>query len=272
MFGGDEEGLGETAVDTFRVEEGEEFYLVFEVGAGGVAKGVAAALVAAGEEFADGGRIVDCDAEFLANAFVPEFGEGFGELDAHAVEIKVFGVIAFFAEGVFIGGEEWADGDAGEGGDVHDAGIFRVEEVGEAPAFFVGLAGEVKAEFFLIGGFSGSVHIVNDQVVFVGLGGEVTVDNGGAADAEFDELGFDAVEDRADGLFGPGAEFVAGFVAGFELPLAAEEGDFVDVGEEFFDGDVFDDAGAEEGGRRDGDVARDIGDGEFGGGGAPRFA
>ena len=33
------------------------------------------------------------DAEFLADALVPEFGEGFGRFDAHAVQVQVFGVV-----------------------------------------------------------------------------------------------------------------------------------------------------------------------------------
>ena len=56
-----------------------------------------------------------------------------------------------------------------------------------------------------------------------------------------------------------------GFVAGFELPLAAEEGDLIDVGEEFLDGDIHDDACAEEGGGGDGEVAGDIGGDVVGG-------
>ncbi len=58
MFGGDEEVFGEGAADAGGVEEVEEFYFVVEVGAGGVAEGVAAALEAAGEEVADVGAVV----------------------------------------------------------------------------------------------------------------------------------------------------------------------------------------------------------------------
>ncbi len=96
----------------------EEFDFVFQVRAGGVAEGVAAALVAAGEEFAHRGCVVDGDAEFLADALVPHFGESFGHLDADAVHVEVFGVVAGFAEGVFVEADVRAHGDALEGDDV----------------------------------------------------------------------------------------------------------------------------------------------------------
>jgi len=93
----------------------KEFGLVGQFGAGGVAEGIAAALVAAGEEVAGGGAVIEGDAQFLADAFVPEFGEGFGELDAGCRACRGIRCSRLFRGGRFRRGHVGADGDAGEG-------------------------------------------------------------------------------------------------------------------------------------------------------------
>ncbi len=45
--------------------------------------------------------------------------------------------------------------------------------------------------------------LVDDEVVFVGVAVEVAVDDGGVEDGEFADFCFDAIEDGADGFFGP---------------------------------------------------------------------
>lgn len=98
LLGVDLEVFGESAADAFGLEEAEEFFLVGHVGAGGVAEGVARALVVLGKEFAHVGGVFVGDVEFLADAFVPEFGECFGGLDGEAVEVEVLGVLVGLEE------------------------------------------------------------------------------------------------------------------------------------------------------------------------------
>lgn len=58
------EALGEMHADVFfGLEEAEDLGLIFEVGAGGVAEGVAGAAILLMEEVADAGRVFGCDAE-----------------------------------------------------------------------------------------------------------------------------------------------------------------------------------------------------------------
>jgi len=111
---GDEEVFGEGAADALGVEEVEEFGWSASSGRRGSRRS-SGSPGSGRRRGRGGGAVVEGDPQFLADAFVPEFGEGFGELDADAVEVEVFGVVAFFAEGVFVGGHVGADGDAGEG-------------------------------------------------------------------------------------------------------------------------------------------------------------
>ena len=69
------------------------------------------------------------------------------------------------------------------------------------------------------------VGVVDDQVVAVGLAGEVAVDDLGLEEAFGRRRGPGAVEDGAGRFFDRAFEFVARRVALFEAPLAAEEGD-----------------------------------------------
>jgi len=64
LFGFEEVALGEVDADVFfGLEEAEDLGLIFEVGAGGVAEGVAGAAILLMEEVADAGRVFGCDAE-----------------------------------------------------------------------------------------------------------------------------------------------------------------------------------------------------------------
>ena len=65
----------------------EEDALVFEVRAGGVAEGVAAAAIGAAEELFDDFGVVFGEAALATDALVHHFGEGFGGFDGEAVKV-----------------------------------------------------------------------------------------------------------------------------------------------------------------------------------------
>ena len=55
------------------------------------------------EDLFDARGIFGAEAEFLAHAFVPEFGQGFGGFDAEAVEVEIILIFVLLAE--LLGGE-----------------------------------------------------------------------------------------------------------------------------------------------------------------------
>ncbi len=116
--------------------------------------------------------------------------------------------------------------------------------------------------------------MVDDEVIAGGLYGEVAVDDFGSEEALFDGAALEVFEDGSgvlvDGVF----ELFGGEFTLFKAPLAAEEGEFVDVGEDVLDLEVGEDSAAPEGGYRDGVVGGDGGvvGGVVGGGAEGGFA
>src|SRR5215216_6891086 len=109
LFGVELVAVGEADADGGGVEEAGDVGVLGEVGAGGVAPGVAFTLV--------GGEV-----EGGAEALVAIFGEAFGGLDAESVAEEGSGVFAFGLEAFGAVGGLGADGDDLEGGDVAAAG------------------------------------------------------------------------------------------------------------------------------------------------------
>ncbi len=96
LFGDEHEVFGEADADGLGVEEFEEVLAVFEVWAGGVAEGVAGPAVGLLEQLAWRGGVFAGKAEFGADVFMPELGEGFGGFDGEAVEVEV--ILVFVIE------------------------------------------------------------------------------------------------------------------------------------------------------------------------------
>lgn len=140
--------FGEVAADAGGVEQREEFFLVLQVGAGGVAEGVARAAVFLGEEAFDFGAVICGDAQFLSHALVPELGEGFGGFDGEAVEVEIVGVVVGLEEFLCFFGGAGADGDAVHADDVDFSAGDGTEEVGDAEVAGGLLAREGEAEEF----------------------------------------------------------------------------------------------------------------------------
>src|SRR5215207_6706991 len=121
LFGVELVALGDTDADGGGVEEFGEDQALGEVGAGGVAPGVAFAAFGA-------------DTEIGAEALVGVLGETFGSLDGQTVAVEAGGVLAGSLEAFGAFGCVGADGDDLEGGDI---AAFRREwqvVVGEAEA------------------------------------------------------------------------------------------------------------------------------------------
>src|SRR5205823_1043489 len=78
LLGGEHEVFGEGDADFFGFEDLSDECAVFEVGAGWVAEGIAAAAVGLLEDLGDAGGIFGPEAEFLAHPLVPELGQGLG--------------------------------------------------------------------------------------------------------------------------------------------------------------------------------------------------
>src|SRR5690348_13320181 len=79
----------ERDADVVGAQQCQELALVGEVGAGGVAKGVAAAAIALLQDRFGVAGLVGGEAQFAADALVDVFGEGLGHLDRKAVQVKV---------------------------------------------------------------------------------------------------------------------------------------------------------------------------------------
>ena len=80
-------------IDAIRIEQFEELRLVGDVRARGVAKAVTRALVALMEKLCEFRSVAARNAEFLADAFVPEFGEGFGGFDLESMKKQVILIV-----------------------------------------------------------------------------------------------------------------------------------------------------------------------------------
>ena len=132
LFGLEVVALGEADADVLLgLEELKDLGLVFEVGAGGVAEGVARAAVLLVEEVFDVGGVFGVDSKVDAHLFVHVFGEGFGGFDGETVEVEVSGEVAGLEEllGDLAGAA--ADGDDGEADDVMRAGEPSSGDLGE---------------------------------------------------------------------------------------------------------------------------------------------
>src|ERR1043165_2248160 len=88
LFGHELEFFAQLDINARRREQLEELRLVFEVRAGGIAEAEARGLVALMKEPGEFFRVSVCDAEFLADALVPEFGERLGWLHREAVKVE----------------------------------------------------------------------------------------------------------------------------------------------------------------------------------------
>ncbi len=74
LFGFELEFFGQLDADSLRLEQFEEFRLIFEIRARGVAEAVARALIALMEKLGEFGCVRTGDAEFFADALVPQLG------------------------------------------------------------------------------------------------------------------------------------------------------------------------------------------------------
>ncbi len=71
------------------LQQRQQLLLVGEVGAGGIAEGIAAAAIALRKHRVVVARLLGGEAQFAADALVDVFGEGLGHLDREAVQIEV---------------------------------------------------------------------------------------------------------------------------------------------------------------------------------------
>lgn len=124
------------------------------------------------------------------------------------------------------------------GDDVALAGGTGEEEVGDAEAFAAVLTWEGEAFGLAVVVFG----VVDDEVVAVGVAGEVAVDDGGLEDVLVAAGLLEAFEEGRDLLVE--LAFVVGVAHGalLELPLASEECDGVDEGIDEIEADVLDEA------------------------------
>src|SRR5262249_32224758 len=175
---------------------------VGEVGAGGVAEGVAAAAIALLEHRLGVARLLGGKAQFAADALVDVFGQRLGHLDREAVLVE--GIL------VAVLGETFARRLRGAPSHRHDlqpdaaapAVIGVAEEVGDAEAALLVLARERKA-----GQLALAVAVEDNDVIALGGAGPIAVDGLGDEDVLADRYVEDAAQHRAQFVLRPLAVF-----------------------------------------------------------------
>ncbi len=186
------------------------------------------------EQLAQGWGILVVDPELLAHALVPQLGERLGARDPEAVQKEVFAVGMGLEERSRTAGRLPTHSDAEGAEHVRAARVDRQEEVRDAQAAALALARKGEpGEFALLVG-----RVEDDQVVSLGVCGEVAVDERGLQKALPFSLEAQPLEDRL-GLLGE--EFLELRVAQIPLlepPLPAVEGGLVHKGVDMLEGDV----------------------------------
>src|SRR3954468_15623638 len=92
LFGVQLELLGQTDLDPLRFQKRKELGLILEVGAGGIAKRIAAAMVFLVEPFANLWSIFVRDAELLTHPAVPQLSQAFRSFDAQPMQVQVIAI------------------------------------------------------------------------------------------------------------------------------------------------------------------------------------
>src|SRR5258706_5075995 len=252
-----------------RVEQGEEFGLVFQMRTRGISEGIARAAIFLVEEVANVRRVFTRDAEFFAHLFVMIFGEGFGGLDAQSMQVEITGVLARFKETLRFDRSFRADSYEGQAEDIHLSGGLRCEEVGDCEFAAFSLAGEGEAQELAVDRFGGQGHrafhvltgttqavrsrtvpiaplrvlswfagegaratrFVHDYVVAITLRGEISVDDFRLEYAAGENLFFQLFLDGT--VFFLDQARVVFLSCGLQLPFILEQGGVVDVLKKF---------------------------------------
>ena len=222
LLGFELELLGQHHADPLDLEEVDELLLVLEVRTRGVAPRVPRAAVLLAEESRERRSVFGGESPLLADTPVPQLGEGFGHLDREAVAEQVLLVPVLGEQLLLTRGGIGADGRDVERGVVCVTGFDRSEEVRDAEESVLLLAREVEPAAF------GATVVVgpDDQVIALGVDGEVAVGNGGDEPPE----GLGAVEFGPQRRPYPVLELVVLLATlGPELPLVPEQRGLVDV-------------------------------------------
>jgi len=175
-------------------------------------------------------------AEFLADAFVPEFGQRLGGFDAETVEVEIFLIFVGLAELLGDFGGLVADGYQLQARGHRIRRSRACGKVGDAQPAAAFLAGEIEAEDFVgvpLGVFERLAHradefvgAIDDQFVAIRLGGEIAVDDLGLDQLFIDGALLKGLKNRA-GFF-IDEFFVLGIAASafFQGPIGRRRGRF----------------------------------------------
>ena len=198
----------------------------------------------AGRGLAEAQGVVAGDVELHADLLVDVLSQALGGLDAQAVQVQVVAVAVITEKPGCLLGRGCAHGHHVEGGVIDFPRRYGPEEVGDAEpgAFF--LAGEAQA------GELDRAPLVrpDDEVVPIGVGGEVTVSHGRAQHAG---LAHRRQLLAQDGSY-PGFEAGVGLALQWPVaPLVPEKRSLVDVLGNFVQREALLGPGADEGGDRD---------------------
>ncbi len=198
------------------------------------------------------GSVLVGEAQLLADAAVPQLGEGLGHLDADAVEHQVVLVAVGLEQLGGALGDPLAHGDDHERHVVDVGRLDRAEEVGDAQVRLAGAAREREAGDLAVAGLVGPDH----QVGAVAVAGVVAVDHLGDQEVVGAGLGQLLAQVGAQALL----ELVVGLaVFGAEAPLVAEQRRLVEVGGDVVERDALDHAAAGERRHVDRVVGLDLG-------------
>ena len=200
--------------DAVGAEEGEQGGLVFQFGAGRVAEAVAAAAVALGEHLLHVAIVLGGIAQLGADALVGIFGHGLRDFDGEAVQIEIVLVSIVLEPDPGGVARLLADGDDLEADDVALGVVDVVEEVGDALAVVLGLAGQGEAAQL-----RRAVLLEDDEVVALTGGLPVAVGSLRLEDVAFLGDGEHAAHDGPQFLLRPAKEVLQGLALLPKAPL-----------------------------------------------------
>ena len=166
----------QVATNALGFQKPEKFFLIAHLGARWIAKAVATAPIFLREQFLQARTVIVANAKLGANTFVPQFGQRFGALHAHAVQVQIFRVFVALKKLLGAVAYFYAHSDAVKGNNIALARISGSEKIADAQTLARGLPWESEALQFAIR----IGWVVHHQVVGLASAREKPVNNRGS--------------------------------------------------------------------------------------------